>query len=359
MSEKKHVKYNEKVVDEVRRKLYGIIPKEYFQEMFGKRTPNYIKLLLIRETTGYLIVRSTEPDEVISTEIGDKEVVVIPSRKLKAREKLTGLLLCRKFGVVHPDLEYNFIKEAIHLANPNSVVFGDSVTEEGEAIGLPARALYEWSYSLRPKNEIIDELTHNALSEEGTMWDKESGQHRESLYEIQYIKPGVYFPQFIIFPDVTPEGFLHVLISIMKTTRYGAQSNVMDANMKNHIVAIALDQFEPPISSYVLSKEWIEEIVTLETVKKYTIEKLRTYAKIVITGNKTGEVEESCEKDKNTTGIINNLQNLLNLINDLLNKEERLREVYKRLLNDSIAYMIECKIIKEDDVSGYLKRLSI
>jgi len=343
MSEKKYVEYNEKVINEVRQKLYKVIPEEYFQEKFGKRTPNYIKLLLVRETTGYLIIRSTEPDEVISTEIGDKEVVVIPSRKLKAREKLTGLLWCRKFGVVHPKVEYNFIKQAIQLANPNSLVFGDSVTEEREAIGLPARVLYEWSYSLRPKNEIIDELTHNALSEEGTMWDKERGAHRESLYDVQYVKPGVYFPQFITFPDITPEGFLHVLLSIIKTTRYGAQSNVMDANMKNHIVAIALDQFEPAISSYLLSREWNKEEVTLDSIKQYAIEKLKECSKVVKFDN---------DKEKPVT-------KLMQLINELLNDESKLQEIYKKLLNDSIAYLIECKIIKENDVGNYLKELSI
>ena len=343
MSEEKFVEYDERVIEEVRQKLYEVIPKEYFQEKFSKRTPNYIKLLLVRETTGYLIIRSTEPDEVISTEIGDKEVVVIPSRKLKAREKLTGVLLCRKFGVVHPDLEYNFIKQAIQLANPNSLVFGDSVTEEREAIGLPARVLYEWSYSLRPKNEIIEELTHNALSEEGTMWDKERGMHRESLYDVQYVKPGVHFPQFIVFPDITPEGFLHVLISVMKTTRYGAQSNVMDANIKNHIVAIALDQFEPAISSYVLSKEWDTENVTLKNVKDHAVEKLQAYAKVVKTDN---------EKEKPIT-------QLMQQINSLLNDESKLGEVYKKLLSDSIAYLIECKVIKEKDVNNYLKELGL
>jgi len=343
MSEKKYIEYKEDVISEIRKKLYNVIPEEYFQEKFGKRTPNYIKLLLVRETTGYLIIRSTEPDEVISTEIGDKEVVVIPSRKLKAREKLTGLLLCRKFGVVHPDVEYNFIKQAIQLANPNSLVFGDSVTEEREAIGLPARVLYEWSYSLRPKNEIIEEVTHNALSEEGTMWDKESGTYRESLYDVQYVKPGIFFPQFITFPDITPEGFLHVLISIMKTTRYGAQSNVMDANVRNHIVAIALDQFEPAISSYVLSKEWDRDKVTLDDIKKYTVEKLKECSKVVKLDNET-------EKP---------ITKLIQLIDELLNNESTLKEIYKKLLDDSIAYLIECKIVKENSINDYLKKLNI
>jgi len=325
---------NEDLIKKIRKELYKIIPEEYFQEKFGKRTANYIKLLLVRETTGYLIVRSTEPDEVISTEIGNKEVVVIPSRKLKARDKLTGLLLCRKFGVVHKDVEYNFIKQKIHLANPNSLVFGDSVTEEREAVGLPARVLYEWSYSLRQKYELIEELTHNALSEEGTMWNKEEGRHRESLYDVQYIRPGVFFPQFIVFPDITPEGFLHVLISILKTTRYGAQTNVMDANVKNHIVAIALDQFEPPISSYVLTKEWNAEDVTFEIVKKYASEKLQSCSKVVKTDN---------EQEKPIT-------ELMRIINSLLDDESKLREMYKRLLEDSIDYLLKCKIIKQKDV---------
>ncbi len=358
MSEKKYVEYNGEVINEIRKELYKVIPEDYFQENFGKRTPNYIKLLLVRETTGYLIIRSTEPDEVISTEIGDKEVVVIPSRKLKAREKLTGLLLCRKFGVVHPDLEYNFIKRAIQLANPNSLVFGDSVTEEKEAIGLPARVLYEWSYSLRSKNEIIDELTHNALSEEGTMWDKESGAHRESLYDVQYIKPGVYFPQFIVFPDITPEGFLHVLISVMKTTRYGAQSNVMDANIKNHIVAVALDQFEPAVSSYTLSREWNDSEVTLDSVKQYAVEKLQACAKVVITDKKESESGEN-DENKNRAEVRNNLQSLLKLLTNLLDDENKLKEIYKKLLNDSIAYLVECKVIREKDVNNYLGELSI
>ena len=335
------VKYDKNVIDEVRQEIYEIIPKEYFQEKFDKRTPGYIKILLVRETTGYMIIRSTEPDEVISTEIGDKEVVVIPSRKLKSREKLTGILLCRKFDVIHPDLEYNFIKEAIHLANPNSIIFGDSVTKEREAIGLPARVLYEWSYSLRPKNEIIEEFTHNALSEEGTMWDKERGTHRESLYDVQYVKPGVYFPQFITLPDLTPEGLLHVLMAISKTTRYGAQSNVMDANMRNHVIAIALDHFEPPISSYVLSKEWAGENVTLNAVKRHAIEKLQEHAKVVKSDN---------EDEKP-------IMRLMQQINSLLDDEGKLREVYKKLLNDSIAYLIECKVIKKDKVKNYLSNL--
>jgi CRISPR-associated protein Csc2 len=345
MGEKKYVEYNEKVINEFRDNLYKIIPRKYFQENFGKRTPNYIKLLLIKETTGYLIIRSTDPDEVISTNIGDKEVVVIPSRKLKAREKLTGLLLCRKFNVVHPNMEYNFIKEAIQLANPNSIVFGDSVTEEREAIGLPARVLYEWCYSLRPKNEIIDEFTHNALSEEGTIWDKESGAYRESLYEIQYVKPEVYFPQFITFPDITPEGFLHVLLSVVKTTRYGAQSNVMDANIKNHIVAIALDQFEPAISSYVLAKEWNKDEATLINVREHAIAKLEKSSKGV-----------KADKDKDEEKPITKL---LGIMNELLNNENKLKEIYKKLLSDSIAYLIECKIVKENDINKYLKQLNL
>ena len=66
---KKYVVYDENTVNEFREKLYSIIPKGYFQETYFKRTPNVIKVALIRKTTGYLINRSTEPDEVIDYEV--------------------------------------------------------------------------------------------------------------------------------------------------------------------------------------------------------------------------------------------------------------------------------------------------
>jgi len=325
----KYVEYDEKIVNEFREKLYSIIPKEYFQDRYTKRTPNVIKVATIRTTTGYLINRSTEPDEVISTTIGNKDVVVIPSRKLKSKEKLTGLILCRKFKVVHPEIEYNFIKKSEYLANPNSIVFGDSVTQSKDAIGLPSRVIYEWAYSIRDKDEITEELTHNALSEEGTMWDKNEGSQRQSLYGIQYIKPGVYFPQFITFYDITPEGFIHALISHLKTTRYGAQSNVMDANMKNEIIAIALDTFEPPVSSYLISKEFNGE-VNFENVENFVKEKLRENSHALIENEK--------------------LKELLELINEYLKDEEKLKQLYLKHLDDCINYLLECKIIKKEDV---------
>jgi len=117
----------------------------------------------------------------------------------------------------------------------------------------------------------------------------------------------------------------------------------MDANIRNHIVAIALDQFEPAISSYVLSKEWDKDEVTLDDIKQYAVEKLKECSKVVKVDNET-------EKP---------ITELIQLITDLLKNEDRLKEMYKKLLNDSIEYLIECKIIKEDVVSGYLKELSI
>ncbi|MDK2790243.1 MAG: CRISPR-associated protein Csc2 [Methanothermococcus sp.] len=333
-----YVQYDENIVNEFREKMYSIIPKEYFQEKFDKRTPNVIKVATIRETTGYLINRSTEPDEVISTSIGDKDVVVIPSRKLKSREKLTGLVLCRKFNVVHPEIEYNFIKKSGYLANPNSIIFGDSVTQSNDSVGLPSRIIYEWAYSIRDKDDITEELTHNALSEEGTMWDKDEGSQRQSLFEVQYIKPGAYFPQFITFYDITPEGFIHALISHLKTTRYGAQSNVMDANMKNEIVAIALDTFEPPVSSYLISKEFDGD-VSYENVKEFIINKLNENSSITVKHDE--------------------LKDIIGLIGEYLKDDEKLKQLYLKMLDDSIKYMVECKILKDKDVKKLLGELGV
>lgn len=61
----------------------------------------------------------------------------------------------------------------------------------------------------------------------------------------------------------------------------------MNANIKNHTVAVALDQFEPAISSYVLSREWNNGEVILDNIKQYAVEKLKECSKVVKVDNDT------------------------------------------------------------------------
>ncbi len=247
--------------------LFKIIPKDYFATDLKKNTLGSIKLAFLREVTGNLIIRNNYADETTIFRLSnEREVVEIPARKLKSKEKLLGLKICRQFGVVDESVRYNVINSSEMLANPNSILFGDSVTKENEAIGLKSRAIYDWAYSIRDVSQITGTLQHNALSEGGTMWDEEKGELRKSLFQVQYVKPGTLFPHFITVENVSVELFLHLLSCVLYQNNYGAQDSTSGANLRNHLIGVGFSRFEQPVNSYLIAKNWKNETVNFETV---------------------------------------------------------------------------------------------
>lgn len=251
------------------KELFKTIPETNFVDDLKKNTLGTIKIAILREVTGNLIIRSNYPDETITFKVSEnKDVVEIPARKLKSKEKLLGLKICREFNVVDNNLRYNVIKEPLHLGNPNSILFGDSVTEGNNAVGITSRAIYDWAYSIRDVSEITGTLQHNALSEGGTMWNEEEGKLRQSLFQVQYIKPGTLFPHFITVENVTPELFIHLVACILFEKRYGAQSTTLSSNVRNHILGFGLSKFEQSVNSFSISANWNkDDSVTFDKVK--------------------------------------------------------------------------------------------
>jgi len=161
--------------------------------------------------------------------------------------------------------------------NPNSILFGDSVTESNDAVGLTSRVIYDWAYSIRDVNEITDTFQHNALSEGGTMHDEEKGKLRQSLFQVQYVMPKTYFPHFLTVENVTPELFIHLLSSVIFENRYGAQSTTLGANMVNHIVGIGFGKFEAPLNSFSIADNWNGEEVNFNNVRTAIAEAMKAY----------------------------------------------------------------------------------
>lgn len=241
--------------------LFKIIPQEYFVDDLKQNTLGTIKIVVLREVIGNAIIRSNYPDETITFKLSEKkDIVEVPARKMKSREKLLGLKICREFDVVDKSLRYNVIKKSEQLANPNSILFGDSVTESGDSVAITSRVIYDWAYSIRDISELTGTLQHNALSEGGTMWNEEEGKLRQSLFQVQYVKPGTFLPHFLVVENVTPELFVHLMTCIMRQSRYFAQSTTNSpSNIKNHILGVGFSKFEQPINSYTITKNWNED----------------------------------------------------------------------------------------------------
>ncbi len=305
-------------------KILNLIPKEFFVSNLKDNTLGVIKIALLREVVNPMIIRSNFPDETITFKASDtKDLVEIPARKMKSKEKLMGLKMCREFGVVDKELRYNVIKKSEHLANPNSILFGDSVTESNDAIGISSRVIYDWAYSIRDVNEITDTFQHNALSEGGTMWNEEEGKLRQSLFQVQYVMPKTYFPHFLTVQNVTPELLVHLLSTVIFENRYGAQSTTLGNNMINHIVGIGYAKFEAPINSFTIASNWNGAEVNFENVKSAIETAMKAFYK---DNYKQGAEFET-------------------LIKDLWDKNE-LQEHYKKAQKDCIKLLEETKVTK-------------
>lgn len=325
-----------KSIEDFRKKLYEFIPKKYFVDNLSENKIGVIKVALLRKTINPFIDRSTDSEETITFKIDDKrEVIEVPARKFKSKEKLLGLKICREFGVVDSSVRYNMIDDKSHLSNPNSIVFGDSVTKAGaaESVGLPSRAIYDWGYSIRDFEEITQKLQHNALSEEGTMYEGKTGELRQSLFRTRYVLPNTFIPFFISVDNLTPELFVHLLFTIMYEKRYGAQTTTDGANFNNDIIAIGFGDFEQPINSFIISKEWIDSIgVTEQTVKNAINLKMSAlYPESFINDS---------EKDKKITGLIT-------LINQTWTNKEILKELYKKASENVKTYLQQMKILSK------------
>lgn len=320
-------------------KLYEFIDSKWFVSDLKENKIGHIKIALVREVINPLIIRSTDMEATITLVTdNEREIVEIPPRKLKSREKLLGLMLCREFEVVDKNVRYNSILDSQHLNNPNSVLFGDSVTQSQDAAALPSRAIYDWAYSLRDVKDITDKLQHNAMSEDGTILkDKDFNPKQDdgtkvasqALYQTEYILPGTLFPHFITVDNITPELFIHLLSCVLNQHRYGAQTTTNANNMINRLVAIGFADFEKPINSYTISKEWNgEQAPTLDSVKTF--------------------VNNEMKKHYTEEGLVKKLDELMKWIDTIWKDDNKpsLKEIYSSAKNSVDEYLRKIKMIK-------------
>ena len=182
----------------------------------------FIDVYLLRRVTGNIIFRNTDRTELTYTTLGNRLHVEVYSRKLKTPERLTGIHILREFNLLPEGYFHNALSSIDQLKNPVSVLYGDSVTKEGvNAPPIPSRILYSWALSIERYENVSKEITHNALSEQGTMWDAQEGRQLETLFKNIYMYRG-HLLQLVSFYNVSAEEFIFGLGNILKTRTYGA-----------------------------------------------------------------------------------------------------------------------------------------
>lgn len=251
-----------------------------------QNNPKNVTLVLIRETIAPFINRSNMPDESVWFRMLDgREVIHVPARKFKSREKMFGIKLLRYLGIVDRQYRYNHLTARAQLINPTSVIMGETIVTPGtgeKTLSIPARALYSDVYSIRDRKYITDKLTNNALNEEGTMFDRDKGTTSSAFFQTEYVIPGVFLPAFITLKDPTPELLLHLILSLGQTS-YGASTATTATNFRNHVIGIVGSRIEPPVSSYTISLNYHlsnddghhADKVSFDEVKQHAISQVR------------------------------------------------------------------------------------
>ncbi len=294
----------------------GLIPKSVEELDLGKNKGIFVKIGIVSETTGYLIIRNNDATETTSEEFYGEERVVIPGSKWRGAERSFALALLRKVdGIIPKEYSRNaVIRKDLIISNPLSILFGDSSIGEGqEMLSIASRIYYDWSYSYESLGKITERLTHNSLSDSGAILTDESGKvQSNALYNIQYIKPGVKFIRFITLENVSKEFIDLAAMTITGTTRYGARTAILGYNVFNKILGIGFAKGDKPISSYsIMSQAWQKE--------DYNPEEL------IIESMKTNYGENLLKSDE--------LQQYLNEIKETYQDNQKLKESMERIMN--------------------------
>jgi CRISPR-associated protein Csc2 len=225
----------------------------------------YVSILLLRKTKSETIFR-TESEGGLNKEFvrgsnGIEQRVLMTKRKQIAVERRTGRELLRRYdklGGKDDDVC------ALNRNNPcgecvDCMVYGFAVGGGG---AQKSRVISNDAYSLLPAKKVSDKRTFNALFDNGTMVDPDSGKNSTSLGEVEYIKPGTHFVDIETLKDVTKEELIYILANILRSKRYGAISSKI-GKMDNYILGVYFSDCEL-VSNLELTQEIIGEVKSTE-----------------------------------------------------------------------------------------------
>ncbi len=217
----------------------------------------YISIFLLRQIKSEAIFRTEGSGEPLNREFvhagtgaGDDVIqrVVISKRKQTAVERRTGRELLRKNDLLFTDPKQKAKPPspcALNRNNPcgkcmDCMIYGYAAGGGG---AQKSRVITDDAFSLHPAPTIIGTRQFNALYDNSTMRDPESGEPSTSIGTDEYVKPEAVFLDIETIKDVTPAEFQYILGNILRSTRYGAISSRI-GKVKNHVVGIAFSDCE-------------------------------------------------------------------------------------------------------------------
>ncbi len=210
-----------------------------YEDRFLKTYSNYpqgryVSLLIVRKIESEAIFRTEGSGEPLSKEFvhaglsNDNVIqrVVISKRKQTAVERRTGRELLRKYDKLFPGRRTKVLC-ALNRNDPcercmDCMIYGYAVGGGG---AQKSRVVTDDAFSLHPAATVTGLKQFNALYDNSTMRDPETGKPSASIGTDEYVKPEAVFLDIETLRDMTVDEFKYVVGNVLRSTRYGAISS--------------------------------------------------------------------------------------------------------------------------------------
>jgi CRISPR-associated protein Csc2 len=239
--------------------LITLLSKNEYKNAFHQEIPRYrhnryVQIVVLRETKSHIIFttegQTLDVERLQAGLLNRKQIdrVVMYKRKQIAPERRTGKALMRDLGILE---ELNGqIKKDRNQINPSDcqimggscgycpdcMLYGYAATTG--AGSQRARVLTDSGFVVRDLPQVMRNMKLNAIQ------DTTAGGIAGSAFASrENVLPQIFIPTVETLLDVTIPEFLYTLGNILKTTRYGAESN-REGFLQNHILGIYFSDIE-------------------------------------------------------------------------------------------------------------------
>lgn len=212
---------------------------------------HYVTLLIARHVESEAIFRTEGSGEPLSKEFvhaglnGSEPIqrVVISKRKQTAVERRTGRELLRRNELLFQSKDGGVC--ALNRNNPcekclDCMIYGYAAGGGG---AQKARVITDDAFSLHPVGQVLGTKQFNALFDNSTMRDPQTGKASSSIGTDEYVRPQTVFLDMETLKDVTADEFRYVLGNILRSSRYGAISSRI-GKVRNELLAVVFSDCE-------------------------------------------------------------------------------------------------------------------
>jgi len=322
------------------------------------RQNRYVQIVVLRETKSHAIFttegQTLDVERLQAGLTNRKQVdrVVMYKRKQIAPERRAGKALMRDLGIldaIKVSGGKNARAKAIQPADcqimggscgvcPDCILYGYAAT--AGAGSQRARVLTDSGFVVRDLQQVMRTIKLNAIQ------DTTAGGIAGSAFAgRENVLPQIFLPTVETLLDVTMPEFLYTLGNILKTTRYGAESN-REGFVRNHILGIYFSDVEL-FSNLELTQSYYDVLASTSTDKN-----LPDYLDLQDFLMHWPEIERAAlDQVVGRKRTVTNLAGLLSGVRGLYQDEKVLRSMLQQLAGQAKQYVEAVKSKDKDTES--------